>query len=66
MQILLNGKKHALEHSMSVQKLLQSLGMEGKPVVVEINKKALLPREFADIQLADGDQVEIITIAAGG
>jgi len=66
MKIKLNGKDYQLEAPASVETLLVSIGLANKPVVVELNKKALFPREYSTRPLADGDQLEIITIAAGG
>lgn len=66
MKIKLNGKDHPLDQVTNVESLLDSIGLAGKPVVVELNKKALFPREYADCHLKDNDQLEIITIAAGG
>lgn len=66
MKIRLNGKEHALNTPMSIQALLASIGLGDKPVVVERNRTALFPREYADTMLENGDCVEIVTIAAGG
>jgi sulfur carrier protein len=66
MKIILNGKDHSLNEAINVETLLASIGLAGKPVIVELNKKALFPREYADSDLQDNDQLEIITIAAGG
>ncbi len=66
MTILLNGKNHQLDAPASINTLLAAIGLEGKPVVVEVNQTALFPREYPERMLEDGDQVEIITIAAGG
>lgn len=66
MTIQLNGKDHKLDAPASVETLLLSIGLGDKPVVVELNKTALFPREYSESQLEEGDQVEIITIAAGG
>lgn len=66
MKIKLNGKDHALETALNVDELLASIGLAGKPVVVELNQKALFPREYANSMLENGDKLEIITIAAGG
>ncbi|NCF13391.1 MAG: sulfur carrier protein ThiS [Verrucomicrobiaceae bacterium] len=66
MKIKLNGKDHSLNEATNVETLLASIGLAGKPVIVELNKKALFPREYADSDLQDNDQLEIITIAAGG
>lgn len=66
MTILLNGKDHSLNASMSVVELLTSMGLGDKPCVVELNQQALFPREYNNTTVNDGDRVEIITIAAGG
>ena len=66
MTIQLNGKDHSFEAALSIEQLLVSIDLAGKPVVVELNQQALFPREYANSTLQDGDRVEIITIAAGG
>ncbi len=66
MTIQLNGAEHILERECSVSELLTSLGLSGKPVVVEWNGSALFPREFPETTVRDGDIVEIISIVAGG
>ena len=66
MTIKLNGQEHQLESSINVTAFLESIGLGNKPVVVELNKEALFPREYSETMLTDGDQLEIITIAAGG
>ena len=66
MKIKLNGKEHPLDAAINVEALLSSIGLAGKPVIVELNKKALFPREYASSTLQQNDQVEIITLAAGG
>jgi len=66
MTIKLNGKDHEVSESVSVTALLESIGLDGKPVVVELNKQALFPREYDTSMLENGDLLEVITIAAGG
>lgn len=66
MTITLNGQAHTFDETLSVSELLQKLDMQGKPVVIELNHQALLPREFSTATVDDGAEVEIITIAAGG
>ena len=41
-------------------------GLAGKPVVVEQNQAALLPREIETATVSDGDVIEIVQITAGG
>lgn len=66
MKLVLNGSPHEAASPLSVRGLLDQLGFGEKPVVVELNLRALFPREFEDTQLTEGDRVEIVQITAGG
>lgn len=64
--ITLNGTPYGLRESCTVSRLLELLGMQGKPVVVEHNGTALLPQDFSQVRVAPGDTVELVSIVAGG
>jgi len=66
MKITLNGEKREFEASQTVKSLLAAVGLAGKPVVVEQNQAALLPREIETATVSDGDVIEIVQITAGG
>ena len=66
MSITLNGKPTEVEPNSNITSILESLGLTGKPVVIEHNKTAIFPRDYSKTQLAENDQLEIISIAAGG
>ena len=66
MEITLNGKPHRLLDTKLVCELLAQMGFTGRPVLVEINQRALLASEQATTLLKNGDTVEIIQIVAGG
>ncbi len=66
MKITLNGEKREFENAQTVKSLLAAVGLEGKPVVVEQNEAALLPREIETATVSDGDVIEIVQITAGG
>ncbi len=66
MSITVNAAPRALPAALTVAELLADLELAGRPVVVEINEAAILPRDYPTIRLADGDRVEIVTLAAGG
>ena len=66
MSIQLNGKPHPLTSFLTLSALLDSLGLTGKPVVVELNGQPVLPRNFPTAPVHPGDTLEIITLAAGG
>ncbi|MEJ6728915.1 MAG: sulfur carrier protein ThiS [Akkermansiaceae bacterium] len=65
MTLTINGEPRELADDLSISALLESLGLGGKPVVVELNQEALSPSEF-NKKSSDGDKLELITIAAGG
>ena len=66
MTISLNGQPHDLPASCSVAELLADLGLEGKPVVIELDREPLLPADHATTRVESGATIEIVTLAAGG
>ncbi len=66
MTLTINGEKRDFPPALSLQQLLHELGLEAKPVIIELNEEALSPSEYESRQLSEHDQIEIITIAAGG
>lgn len=66
MTIILNGQPHPIAGEISITELLASLGLSGKPVVVELNQNAILQRHFSETLIHANDQIEIVTLAAGG
>ena len=66
MKIILNGQSHDTGSARTILDLLAAIGLAGRPVVVEINKRALLPREHGSTALSEGDVVEVVQITAGG
>lgn len=65
-EIQLNGKPHQVAAQSNVIGMLSSIGFAGRPVLVEVNRQALLATEHASTVLHAGDQVEVIQIVAGG
>ena len=63
---LLNGAPHPLTAAVSIDRFLGSLGLEGKPVVVELNEEAIFPRDYTATLVHPGARIEIVTLAAGG
>lgn len=66
MTIQLNGSPHEIESTISVTDLLDTIGLGGKPVVVEINEQAVFPRDYPQVMIGDGTRVEVVMLAAGG
>jgi sulfur carrier protein len=64
--ITLNGKAYPLGAPVLLSGLLESLGLAGKPVVVELDGRAILTRQHATATVHPGSQLEIVILAAGG
>lgn len=64
--ILLNGSPHPLAAALPLPRLLEELGLAGKPVVVELDARPVLPGAHAETLIHPGARLEIITLAAGG
>ncbi len=66
MKLQVNGITHEAAAPLTVRGLLDQMGFGEKPVVVELNQRALFPREHASTELHDGDVLEMVQITAGG
>ncbi len=67
MTLTINGSSHTFDASdLRIDTLLTELGLAGKPVVVELNREAVLPAAYPGTDVPDGSELEIVTIAAGG
>ncbi len=66
MDIILNGEPYTLDPGTTVGDLLARLELNPERVVVEHNR-TILDRAAAPAQpLADGDELEIVTMVGGG
>ena len=61
-----NGKVERFDASTRVVDLIDSLGLAGKRVAVERNGEIVPRSAFAEIDLADGDSIEIVAAVGGG
>ena len=66
MKITLNGSLHEIERPMPLTGLLESLGLAGKPVVIELDEQAVFPRDYEKTEVREGARIEVVTLAAGG
>jgi len=64
--IVANGEKIEANLPSSLEDFLLAQQLLPRSVVVEHNGEAVAPSEFAQRQLAPGDKLEIVKIAAGG
>lgn len=66
MNITVNGKQRSIESQKSIYDLLTELELESKKVVVERNRGIVRRDHFAEVQLEEGDQIEILHFVGGG
>jgi thiamine biosynthesis protein ThiS len=66
MNITVNGRPRAVGNGTTIASLLVDLELEPRAVAVELNRD-IAPRErFGEQSLAEGDQLEIVTLVGGG
>ena len=65
MTIIVNGKLEELESPISVADYLEKKGVQGN-AVVERNLVIVKRGTYADVQIQDGDKLEVVQMMAGG
>jgi len=63
---LINGENKEFSDGLSLEQLIQGLGVRKETVVAEVNRRIVRADERAGWKLADGDQVELIQFVGGG
>jgi sulfur carrier protein len=66
MKILVNGEERTVSDGATVATLMSELGRNVKFCAVERNGELVPRTEHSQCSLADGDQLEIVTLVGGG
>jgi len=66
MQIILNGDPKMMESPLTLEELLNQLGIPGGRVACEVNLKIIKRAFYTNTVLQEGDAVEIIQAIGGG
>jgi len=66
MQLTVNGKKIEYGGSPRMKCLMQELGIDTRPVVVERNFRIVPWEEIENEPVAEGDLIEIVHLVGGG
>jgi thiamine biosynthesis protein ThiS len=64
--VSVNGKEREVPSGLSVQELVESFDLSPLLIVVELNREILDRDQFKDIQVSDGDAVELVHFVGGG
>lgn len=66
LKLRINGEPQALPAAMTVQALLEHLGVDHRQVAVERNRQIVPKSAYLNTPLCDGDDLEIVTFVGGG
>ena len=66
MQILVNGDPREIPDGLTLDRLVEDLGLAGKRIAIEVNAELVPRTAFPAHALTPGDRVEIIQAVGGG
>lgn len=66
MRIQLNGQDHELPGPMTLDRLVERLGLDGRKIAIERNLEIVPRSTYAGTMLAEGDRLEIVNFVGGG
>ena len=64
--IVVNGRPVAIDASMTVDQVLDSVDVPPNYLAVEVNAEVVPREEFTTRVIRDGDDVEVVTLVGGG
>ena len=65
-QVHVNGKEREVQSGLSVHQLVESFDLNPLLIVVELNREILSRDQFKDVQVSEGDAVELVHFVGGG
>jgi thiamine biosynthesis protein ThiS len=66
MEIVLNGELRRVAEPSTLLDLLETLGLDPRTVVVELNREIVRRPRLGETRLATGDAVELVHFVGGG
>lgn len=66
MKIIVNGETRELTQPCTVAELIDAAGLGKAPCAVEVNRRLVPRKQHAQTLLAEGDQIEVVTLVGGG
>ena len=64
--IILNGESRTIESGLTIAALAEKIGLNPSKIAVERNLEIVPRSTLGQVQLADGDQLEIVHFVGGG
>ena len=65
-QVQVNGKEREFQSGLSVYELVESFDLNPLLIVVELNREILSRDQFKDVEVSEGDAVELVHFVGGG
>ncbi len=65
-QVHVNGREREVQSGLSVHDLVESFDLNPLLIVVELNREILSRDQFKDVQVSEGDTVELVHFVGGG
>lgn len=66
MRVAINGELREISDGVTVEALIESLGLAGAACAVEVNKELVFKRQHATHVIREGDAVELVSLVGGG
>ena len=64
--LTINGEGRRFAAGMTALAVVRALGLEGRPVAVEVNERVVPRAELERCMLSSGDRLEVVTLVGGG
>jgi len=64
--VFVNGERREFKSPATIADLLQRLELPLRGVAVEVNEQIIPRARHADLRVADGDRLEIVSLVGGG
>ena len=64
--VTINGKPHELESTLTLVQYVESLGLNCQHIAAAHNGEVVSRENFGDVQLKEGDRLEIVRPVGGG
>lgn len=66
MNIIINGETKEISKQVNLSELLKLLALPSERIAIELNKEVVRKKDWENIQVGDGDRLEVIHFVGGG
>ena len=64
--IELNGESHSVEHTHTVQDLINALSLTNQALAIAVNREVVPRAQWATHRFSEGDKVDVVRAIGGG